>query len=156
MQPTGRRGAALRSGGQADAPRSSSIETMTRRTINPWKWQDRFGFVQAEEIVGATATLYCSGQTSTDASGVSQHPGDMRAQLTLAIDNLETVLTAAGYTIAEIVRLNFYTTDVDQFLEHFDVVARRLIGVRYSSTLLGVTRLAGPELLVEIEATASR
>jgi hypothetical protein len=52
--------------------------------------------------------------------------------------------------------LNFYTTDVDLFLEHFEVIARRLRGVRYSSTLLGVTRLADPDLLVEIEATASR
>jgi enamine deaminase RidA (YjgF/YER057c/UK114 family) len=129
---------------------------MERRTINPWRWQDRFGFVQAEEAVGSQSTLYCSGQTSTDGSGAPQHPGDMRAQLGLALDNLETVLKAAGYAVADIVRLNFYTTDVDQFLEHFDVVAGRLAGVRYSSTLLGVTRLAGPELLVEIEATASR
>ena len=129
---------------------------MQRRTINPWRWQDRFGFVQAEEVVGIRSTLYCSGQTSTDSSGVPQHPGNMRAQLGLALDNLETVLRAAGYAVADIVRLNFYTTDVDQFLEHFEVVAGRLSGVRYSSTLLGVARLAGPDLLVEIEATASR
>lgn len=129
---------------------------MGRRTINPWRWQDRFGFVQAEEVVASGRTLYCSGQTSTDGAGVPQHPGDMHAQLALALDNLEAVLKAAGYALADIVRLNFYTTDVDLFLEHSGVIAGRLHGVRYSSTLLGVARLAGPALLVEMEATASR
>jgi enamine deaminase RidA (YjgF/YER057c/UK114 family) len=52
--------------------------------------------------------------------------------------------------------LNYYTTDVDRFFEAYDVVAGRLAeaGCQPSSTLLGVTRLAFPELLVEIEATA--
>ncbi|MGH7578541.1 MAG: RidA family protein [Gemmatimonadales bacterium] len=129
---------------------------MQRRTTNPWQWQDRFGFVQAEEVVDGRGTLYCSGQTSTDGTGMPRHAGDMRAQLGLALDNLETVLNAAGYAVADIVRLNFYTTDVDLFLEHFEVIASRLRGVPYTSTLLGVVRLAGPDLLVEIEATASR
>jgi enamine deaminase RidA (YjgF/YER057c/UK114 family) len=129
---------------------------MERRTINPWHWQDKFGFVQAEEVVGSQRILYCSGQTGTDAEGIPQYPQDMPAQLDLALANLESVLEAAGYTIAHIVRLNFYTTDVDLFLKHSDLIARRLSDVRYTSTLLGVVRLAAPELLVEIEATAAR
>jgi enamine deaminase RidA (YjgF/YER057c/UK114 family) len=129
---------------------------MERRTINPWRWQDRFGFVQAEEVVAGERTLYCSGQTSTDAGGSPQHPGDMRAQLGVALDNLEALLQAAGYSLAHIVRLNFYTTDMDRFLEHAGFVAGRLSGVRYSSTLIGVARLASPDLMVEIEATAAR
>ena len=54
------------------------------------------------------------------------------------------------------VRLNYYTTDVDLFLEAYVVVASRLAesGCRPSSTLLGVASLAFPELLAEIEATA--
>ena len=52
------------------------------------------------------------------------------------------MLSAAGYDITQIVRLNFYTTDVGPFLEHFDVVAGRLSGVPYASTFLDVTRLA--------------
>ena len=51
-------------------------------------------------------------------------------------------------------RLNYYTTDVDAFFGAMDVVAARMEGNRPSSTLLGVTRLAYPEMLVEIEATA--
>lgn len=129
---------------------------MERRTINPWNWQDQFGFVQAEEVVGAERVLYCAGQAAMSADGVPQHQGDMRGQLALALANLETVLTTSGYDVTNIVRLSIYTTDVDGLLEHFALVAERLRGVRFASTLVGVTRLAIPDLLVEIEATAVR
>ncbi len=84
------------------------------------------------------------------------HPEDMRAQITQAMDNLETVLREAGAQLSDVVRLNIYTTDVDRFFEAYDAVAGRLAetGCRPASTLLGVTRLALPELLVEIEASA--
>lgn len=78
----------------------------------------------------------------------------MRAQIALAIDNLETVLREAGFGLADVVRLNYYTTDMDAFLQAGDVLGSRLSGAQVSSTVLGVTRLAFPELLVEIEATA--
>jgi enamine deaminase RidA (YjgF/YER057c/UK114 family) len=127
-----------------------------RRVINPWSWQDQFGFVQAHEVRGVERVLLCAGQTSTDAEGRPAHPGDMRAQVALALDNLETVLREAGLGLADVVRLNYYTTDVDAFLDAYDVVMQRLAGAgcRPASTLLGVARLAFPELLVEIEATA--
>ncbi len=80
----------------------------------------------------------------------------MRAQLTQALDNLETVLHTAGFTLADVVRLNIYTTDPDRLFESYDVLAGRLgaAACRQASTLLGVSRLAFPELLVELEATA--
>jgi enamine deaminase RidA (YjgF/YER057c/UK114 family) len=61
-----------------------------------------------------------------------------------------------GAGLSDVVRLNIYTTLIDQFFEAFGVVAGRLAqaGCRPASTLLGVTRLAYPEMLVEIEATA--
>ena len=131
---------------------------MNKRVINPWTWQDQFGFVQASEVTDGTQVLYCAGQTAIDADGNAMHAGDMAAQLTLALDNLETVLTASGYALADVVRLNFYTTDVDGFIANIGPTAERLRadGCRYASTLLGVARLAFPELLVEIEATASK
>ena len=80
----------------------------------------------------------------------------MRARITQAMDNLETVLRQAVSELLDVVRFNYYTTVVDRFFDSYDAVITRLSGAGFSpaSTLLGVTRLAFPELLVEIEATA--
>jgi len=125
-----------------------------RRAINPWRWQDQFGFVQANEVTGVARMLICSGQTAMNAEGQPQHPGDMRAQVALALDNLETVLRQAGFEWANVVRLNYYTTDIDAYFGAKDIIASRIGGIQVASTLMGVSRLAFPELLVEIEATA--
>lgn len=129
---------------------------MEQRIINPWEWQDQFGFVQANEIKDGQRILYCAGQASVDAEGRPIHSEDMLAQISQALDNLETVLAKAGFSLSNVVRLNYYTTNVDQLLAAWDVVISRLnqTKCRPSSTLLGVSRLAFPELLVEIEATA--
>jgi enamine deaminase RidA (YjgF/YER057c/UK114 family) len=129
---------------------------LEKRVINPWTWQDQMGFVQANEVSGASRVLYCSGQTSVDENGAPVHAGDMPAQLAKALDNVEAVLAAGGMTLGHVVRLNFYTTDADAFFAGYGVIAERLgkAGCRQASTLLGVTRLAFPELMVEIEATA--
>jgi enamine deaminase RidA (YjgF/YER057c/UK114 family) len=115
------------------------------------------GFNQAELVEDRRRELICSGQTAVDAEGSPQHAGDMRAQLNLALDNLEAVLGGAGMTLANIIRLNFYVTDVDAFLQASDILGERLgaAGVTPPGTLLGVARLAFPELMVEVEATAA-
>lgn len=131
---------------------------MARRVINPWTWQDRLGFVQANEVVGGERTVFLAGQVSVDDEGRPLHPGDMGAQVTKSMENLETVLHDAGFDLADVVRLNYYTTDVQSFFAAYGAVAGRLAeaGSRPTSTLLGVSALAFPELLVEIEATAVR
>src|SRR4029453_14054037 len=101
---------------------------MERRGINPWTWQDAFGFVQANEVSGAKRTVICSGQTSVDASGAPQHPGDMAAQTRQALDNLETVLRQAGLQLSDVMRLTYYTTDVDRFVEAAPTGLRRVAG----------------------------
>ena len=131
---------------------------MERTPVNPWDWSLAFGFNQAEIIQGQSRTLVCAGQTSVDANGAPQHAGDMAGQIGLALDNLEAVLTGAGMTLANLVRLNFYTTDVDGFIASSgDVLGPRLggAGVMPPGTLLGVARLAFPELMIEMEATAA-
>ena len=130
---------------------------MKRTVINPWSWSLNFGYNQAELLVGANRRLVCAGQTSVDAEGNPQHPGDMRSQIALALDNLEAVLNAAGMDLANVVRLNIYTTDVDEAVKNFDVLGLRLGSVDAAPpmTLLGVTRLAIPPLMFEIEATAA-
>ena len=127
-----------------------------RTAVNPWTWSAAFGFNQGELVEGGTRTLYCAGQTSVDENGAPQHPNDMAAQITLAADNLEAVLAGAGMTLANVVRLNFYTTDVQGYLTNAAVLGERLgaAGVAPAGTLLGVASLAFPELLIEIEATA--
>jgi enamine deaminase RidA (YjgF/YER057c/UK114 family) len=129
---------------------------MTRQIVNPWSWQDRAGFVQGHAVNGAGRTIYCAGQCSVDGDGDPLHEGDMAAQMTTALDNLETVLNESGARLSDVVRLNYYTTDVDGFLAAQDVLNARLreAGCRPTATLLGVSRLAFPPLLVEIEATA--
>ena len=131
---------------------------MERRAVNPWTWQDQFGYVQANEVSGVEQMLVCAGQTSVDADGQPLHEGDMGAQVGQALDNVEAVLTEGGFTLADVVRLNYYVTDVDAFLQAGEVYGARLAqaGCRPASTLLGVARLGYPSLLVEIEATAMR
>src|SRR5688500_11996055 len=82
------------------------------KIIDPWTWQDQFGFSQAVDVRGAQRVLYCAGQTSVDADGNPLHAGNMAAQLTQALDNLETVLRQAGLGLGNVVRLNYYVTDI--------------------------------------------
>ena len=131
---------------------------MERRVVNPWTWQDQFGFVQANDLKGAERVLLCSGQTSVDEDGNPTNEGDMTGQVNKALDNLETVLGDAGLKLSDVMRMNFYVTDVDAFFEAAPQFMPRFgqADCRFASTLLGVVRLAFPELLVEIEATAVR
>ncbi|GAA3936243.1 RidA family protein [Actinomadura viridis] len=129
---------------------------MERTAINPWAWSAQMGYNQGELVSGHTRTLYCAGQTAMSGEGKPQHAGDMAGQLELSLENLEAVLGEAGMSLANLVRLNVYTTDVDRLFEHYGVLASRLgaAGVAPSTTMLGVTRLAIPDLMVELEGTA--
>lgn len=131
---------------------------MNRKVINPWKWQDQYGFVQANDLSGQKEVLVCSGQTPNDEDGSPMHRGDMAAQINLAFENVETVLREAGWRISDIVQIKYYTTDVDRFLSESEDLRMKLKfeGCEPASTLLGVTRLAFPGLMVEIEALAMR
>ncbi|HEV8574614.1 MAG TPA: Rid family hydrolase [Dehalococcoidia bacterium] len=130
---------------------------MQRDIINPWKWQDRYGFVQANRASGADRVLFCAGQGAADEDGNIVHSGDISAQTAQCLDNLETVLKESGFTLADVVRLNYYTTDVQAFFDRASpVLAERFAasGCRPASTLLGVAQLALPGMVIEIEATA--
>lgn len=130
--------------------------TLQRTPINPWPWSASLGYNQGEVVSGQTRTLYLSGQTAMSADGTPQHAGDMPAQLDLSLDNLEAVLAGADMSLANLVRLNVYTTHVDLLFQHYETLAGRLgqAHVAPTTTMLGVTRLAIPTLLVELEGTA--
>lgn len=130
---------------------------MERIPVNPWDWSLKLGYNQAEIIEGPSRQLICAGQTAVDGQGNPQHPGDMRGQIGLALDNLEAVLAGADMDLSNIIRLGIYATDVDEALKNFDLLGMRFGPIQCAPpmTLLGVTRLAIPGLLFEIEATAA-
>lgn len=129
---------------------------MDRTAVNPWAWSVERGYNQGEIVSGHTRTLYCSGQAAMSGDGTPQHAGDMAAQLALSLDNMEAVLGEAGMSLVNLVRVNVSTTDVDLLLQHYGVLASRLgaAGAAPPTTMLGVTRLAIPHLMVELEGTA--
>jgi enamine deaminase RidA (YjgF/YER057c/UK114 family) len=127
---------------------------MQRKAINPHAWTTPLGFDQAQLIERHQRLLVCSGQDAVDAHGSPQHPGDMAAQLELALDNLEAIVAAADMTLADIVRLNVYTTDVDELInQHFPRLTDRFGNSRYATSILGVAHLPA-QFLVMLEATA--
>jgi enamine deaminase RidA (YjgF/YER057c/UK114 family) len=136
---------------------SNGADVAVERTaVNPVTWSVEMGFNQGEVVSGHTRTLYISGQTAMSGDGKPQHDGDMAAQLTLSMDNVEAVLGEAAMSLANLVRLNVYTTDVDLLFQHYGVLAARLgaAEVAPTTTMLGVTRLAIPGQMVELEGTA--
>ena|ERR671938_177524 len=126
------------------------------KAVNPWTWQDRAGFSQAIDVRGGQRVLYCAGQTSVDADGNPLHARDMAKQIGQALDNLDTVLSQAGLSLANVVRLNYYTTDMPAFFAAAQTLKSRLgaRGCNPASTLLGVARLFHPDIMIESEATA--
>jgi enamine deaminase RidA (YjgF/YER057c/UK114 family) len=130
--------------------------TTSRTAINPVSWSTNLGFDQAQLVEGQQRQLFVSGQDAVDAGGSPQHEGDMAAQLEMSVDNLEAILAGADMTLANVVRLNAYTTDFDELLKHWATLTGRFENTDggFATTLLGVSRLPAPGLLVMLEATA--
>ncbi len=132
------------------------ITSLKKRVINPWTWQDKWGFVQANEVTGAKRMLFCAGQISVDENGELLHSGDMEKQLNQILDNLEILLEQANFKLSDVVRFTYYTTDIKAFSEaNLAVLANRLKenNCRPATSLIGVAALARPDCVVEIEAT---
>lgn len=129
---------------------------MQRHIHNPWTWNEGLGFEQAVEVRSGQRTVYCAGQTAVDVDGSPQAAGDYAKQFEIALDNVATVVAQADMTLADVVRMNIYVTDVGN---HFGALGdlvplleRR--SLRAGGTLVQVAALADPDLLVELEATA--
>jgi enamine deaminase RidA (YjgF/YER057c/UK114 family) len=130
---------------------------MDRTDVNPWEWSKAFGFSQAVEVRGAERILICSGQTAMADDGSPPSSSDMGEQVKKALENLGAVLETCGLAASDIVRVNYYTTDVDELIAVLGPLASEFFGGNLpASTLLGVARLAFPQLKIEIEATAAR
>lgn len=130
---------------------------MAHEEINPWEWSKAFGFSQAVKVTEHRELLVCSGQTAMGEDGSLPASADMGDQVRVALENVLAVLTAAGMTPADIVKSTIYTTDIDACIGVLGQAVQEILGsILPASTLLGVTRLAFPELLVEIEVLAAR
>ncbi len=129
---------------------------MELKAHNPTPWLQGFGLNHAVEVTGGSRTLYLSGQTASAADGSPMHPGDIVAQYKMAWANVVDALEAADMTPKNLVRLNFYTTDVDAFMEAAEQIMpiHGEAGAQIAATLLGVTRLYDPTIMIELEATA--
>lgn len=127
---------------------------MEKRSVDPWKWGEYTNSTQAVEVKNVERTLYCSGQAAIDANG-QPSTADMRTQLLLTINNLEELIQSAGYECAGIVRLNIYTTSVQDFFSTCADVYQEFLqkhGIKQATTLLEVKGLFA-SLTVELEAT---
>lgn len=131
-------------------------EQLSRQAINPWNWSEAFSYNQGELVTGTSKELILAGQTSVDAQGQPLAKGDIRAQISKALDNIETVLEQADMSMSDLASVTIYTTDIDAVMQNFDVYNARMAaaGVKPPQTLIGVQRLALPELMIEIVATA--
>lgn len=130
---------------------------MEKRSVDPWKWGEYTNSVQAVEVKKIEGTLYCSGQAAIDSNG-QPSAADMRTQLQLTIDNLEELIRSAGYDCAGIVRLNVYTTSVQEFFSTCTDIYQEFLqkyGIKQATTLLEVKGLFAT-LTVELEATVVR
>src|SRR5438034_9223040 len=101
-------------------------------------------------VSGSGKIVYTAGQLARDVDG----KGDMRAQMEQTFQNLDRCLKAAGATWADVVKTNTFVTDFDEFQKCGDVRMRYFGVATPTSTTVGVTRLAGPDFMIEIEAVA--
>lgn len=130
-----------------------SSQKPKRQSINPPATQamyDAYHFSQATRVGD---TIWVSGQVGLDAA---MKPGkDMEEQARLAFHSLKTVLEAAGATMADIVELTTFHTDLRGDMKAFSEVKDTFLPDRYPSwTAVGVTQLAMPQFRIEIRAVA--
>lgn len=141
-------------------PRPARAAGRTHETVNPWTWQDALGYSQGILVTAPRQTLYVAGQGPMDADGALLHAGDVAGQAAAAMDNVETVLAAAGMTLADVVRYDLHVTDLqDYFVHGHQHVAGRFAAagvVPAGGIATQVPALAVPGMAVEITVIASR
>lgn len=127
---------------------------MDKRQVNPWEWQDRFGFSQAWRVDDPRSVVFVSGQAAIGPDGAVVGEGDFEAQTRQVFDNLKTVLAEAGAGFEAIVKVTVYLTDIGTLRDYARVKAEYIPGDQPASTAVEVGSLALPELMIEVEAIA--
>jgi len=128
------------------------VAAMTRTKIDPgWAWDDRLPLAQAQQVGN---TLYVSGQVAYNADGQLVGDGDMKTQTRQVYQNIKDVLTAAGASMSDIIKINTYITDQSKFMDMLEVRKEIFGDNPPASTAVVVAGLAFPGLLIEVEAIA--
>ncbi len=111
-------------------------------------------YSQAVKVTGAQTILFLSGQVAYDAQGQPAHCGDFVAQARVVFQAIRSQVEAGGGTLASVVKLNTYLTDIRHRAELQPVRAEFFGTKRPASTLVAVAALAHPDWLIEVEAIA--
>jgi 2-iminobutanoate/2-iminopropanoate deaminase len=122
--------------------------------VNPWEWQNVLGFSQAWRVEGAGAIVFVSGQVAIASDGSVVGDGDFETQVRQVFENLRTVVEQAGAKLESIVKLTVFLTDMTKLRDYGRIKAEFFDGEQPASTAVGVTALARPELMLEVEALA--
>jgi enamine deaminase RidA (YjgF/YER057c/UK114 family) len=127
---------------------------MRTTKVDPWSWQDDFGFTQAWRLDGVGSLVLLSGQTGVDEDGKVVHPDDFDAECRLLFSNITEVMQQAGGSLDDIFMITVYMTDIADLAAFTNVEKEFFVTRLPARTAVGVTALAVPGLRVEVEATA--
>ncbi len=114
-------------------------------------YEPRIGFSRAVRVGD---TIYVSGTVGWGDDGLLVGPGDMYVQARQAISNIEKALAQAGASLSDVVRTRIFVTDISRLDEAARAHGEAFGDIRPASTMVEVSRLADPGMLVEIEAVA--
>jgi reactive intermediate/imine deaminase len=127
---------------------------MEKTQVNPWSWQDQFGYSQAWRVDGAQSVVFLAGQVPLSPDGKLVGEGDFVAQCRQVFENLQAVLHDAGATFDSVVKVTVYLPDITNLQAYREVKSEFVTGRQPASTAIEVKGLAFPGLMVEVEAIA--
>jgi enamine deaminase RidA (YjgF/YER057c/UK114 family) len=125
------------------------------RFINPNTLASQSGYSYAVETTGPGRTIYIAGQLGLDMENkLVGAPGDFRAQATKALENLQAALASVGADLSNVVKITNFLTDMSHISIFRELRDQFFKMPRPASTALGISQLARPGALFEIEAIA--